>query len=90
MAHSGCRDIGVEGSASRSGRFTPGKDRVPIVQEVGLAQGSVRKISLSPEFDPRTVQPVINSLYRLSYPAHNYDTRTHKYAKPDINKISVN
>ena len=29
-----------------------------------------RKISSPPEFDPRTVQPVAQSLYRLSYPAH--------------------
>ena len=29
-----------------------------------------RKISHPPGFDPRTVQPVAQSLYRLSYPAH--------------------
>jgi hypothetical protein len=53
--------------------FTPGKDQVPIVQEAGWAQsrsGQVRKISLPPGFDPRTVKPVAQSLYRLSYPAH--------------------
>jgi hypothetical protein len=43
-------------SAPRPGRFTPGEDLVPIVQEAG--SGRVRKTSLSPGFDPRTVQPV--------------------------------
>jgi hypothetical protein len=46
---------------SRSGRFTPGKDPVPIVQETWWARGlsgRVRKISPPPGFDPRTVQPV--------------------------------
>ena len=41
--------------------LTPGKDPVPIVQEAGGPQGwsgEVRKISLPPGFDPRTVQPV--------------------------------
>ena len=32
---------GGEVSASRPGRFTPGKDPVPIVQEAGWAPGSV-------------------------------------------------
>ena len=32
--------------------------------------GQVRKISSPPEFDPRTVQPVAQSLYLLRYPAH--------------------
>ena len=31
-----------------------------------------RTISSSKGFDPRTVQPVAQSLYRLNYPAHNY------------------
>jgi hypothetical protein len=33
--------------------------------------GRVRKISPSPEFDPRTIQPVSESLYRQSYPGPN-------------------
>jgi hypothetical protein len=43
------------------GRFNPGKDSVPIVQEAGWAQGWsgwVWKIKLPPGFDPLTVQPV--------------------------------
>ena len=35
-----------------------------------------RKISSPPGFDPRTVQPVAQSLYRLSYRAH---TCVYKY-----------
>jgi hypothetical protein len=48
-------------SAPRPGRFTPGKDPVPIVKEVGWAPGRagrMRKISPPPGFDPRTVQTV--------------------------------
>jgi hypothetical protein len=44
-----------------SGRFTPGKDPVPIVQEAGWAPGSVWSVAENvapPAFDPRTVQPV--------------------------------
>jgi len=53
--------------------FTSGKDPVPILQEAGWAPGSVwtgGKISSPPGFDLRTVQPVAQPLYRLSYPAH--------------------
>jgi hypothetical protein len=48
-------------SASRPGRFTPGKDPVLIVQEAGWASGPVwscAKNFAPPGFDPRTVQPV--------------------------------
>ena len=50
-------------SAPRPGRFTPGKDPVPIVQEAGLAPGPVWTgvENLAPTgFDPRTVQPIAN------------------------------
>ena len=58
-------------STPRPGRFTPGKDPVPIVQEAGWAPGTgsgrVRKISpptgiRSPDRPARS-----ESLYRLSY-----------------------
>jgi hypothetical protein len=57
-------------SAPRPGRFTPGKDPVPIVQEAGWAQGPVRTCAKniahtgirSPERPAR-----IQSLYRLSF-----------------------
>jgi hypothetical protein len=45
--------------------FTPRKDPVPNVQEVGWAPGPVwRAENLAPpEFDPRTVQPVVNGQF---------------------------
>ena len=48
-------------STPPSGRFTPGKDPIPIVQEIGRVSGPVckaRNISHPPVFDPRVVQPV--------------------------------
>jgi len=54
---------GGEGSTPRPGRFTPGKDPVPIVQEAGWAPGPVwtGAENLAPTgFDPRTVQPVVS------------------------------
>ena len=49
-------------SAPRPGRFTPGKDPVPFVQEAGWAPGpawtGVENLAPPPAFDPRTVQSV--------------------------------
>jgi hypothetical protein len=42
----------------RPGRFTPGKDPVPIVWEAGWALGLVWTGDENLGFDPRTVQPV--------------------------------
>ena len=90
-AHRGSRGIalpfhdhgtrGGEGSASRSGRFTPGKDPVPIVQEAGWAPGPVwtgapTRIR-SPDRPARS-----ESLYWLSYPALNFHTAA-KCFSPD-------
>jgi hypothetical protein len=53
--------------------FTPGKDPIPIVQEARWAPGPVwtGAENLAPtSFDPQIVQPVAQSLYRLSYLAH--------------------
>jgi hypothetical protein len=53
-----------EGSASRPGRsLPPGKTRYPLYRRLGGPQdrsGQVRKISLTPGFNSRTVQPVAN------------------------------
>ena len=53
---------GGEGSASRPGRsLAPGKTRYPFYRKLVGLHGrdvQVRKISLPPGFDPRTVQPV--------------------------------
>jgi len=72
IAHRGSRGIallfldhgtkGGEGSASRPGRsLPPGKTRYPLYRRLGGPQGrsgQVWKISPSPGFDPRTVQPL--------------------------------
>ena len=52
-------------STPRPGRFTPGKDPVPIVYEAWWAPGPVwtdaENLAPPPQgFDPRTVQPVAN------------------------------
>jgi hypothetical protein len=51
-----------EWSTTRFGRFNPGKATLyPFYRRLGESQGlsgRVRKISLPPGFDPRTVQPV--------------------------------
>ena len=47
--------------ASRSSRFSPGKDAVPLYRRLGETQGPsgrVQKILSSPGFVPRIVQPV--------------------------------
>jgi hypothetical protein len=52
--------------------FTPGKDPVPIVQEVGWAPEPVwlGAENLAPlEFDPRTFQPVENRYTDYAIPA---------------------
>jgi hypothetical protein len=70
---------GGEWSAARPGRsLPPGKTRYPLYRRLGGLQGrSGRAENLAPPgFDPRTVQPVPQSLYRLSYRAHtSFNTR---------------
>jgi len=66
---------GGEWSAARSGRtLPPGKTRYPFYSRLGGPQGrSGRAENLVPtEIRSRIVQPVAQSLYRLSYPAHEY------------------
>jgi len=64
-------------STPRPGRFTPGRDPVPIVQKAGWAPGPVwmGAENLVPTgFDPRTVQPVgittLTELSRAILPSH--------------------
>jgi hypothetical protein len=67
-------------SASRPGRFTPGKDPVPIVQEAGWAPEPVwigAENLASPGFEPRTFQHVAS---RYPGSTHtNTHTHTHTY-----------
>jgi len=62
---------GAEWLITRSVRFIPGKRiRSPFYRKLGGPQGrsgGVRKISPLPEFNSKTVQPVVQSLYRLHY-----------------------
>ena len=53
---------GGEWSAARPGRFIPGKNPVPIVQEAGWTPGPVwtAEILVPQGYDPRTVQPVVS------------------------------
>ena len=63
-----------EWSAARPGRtLLPGKTRDPLYRRLGGPHDrSGRAENLAPPgFDPRTVQPVAQSLYRRSYPAHD-------------------
>jgi len=64
---------GGEWSAARPGRtLHPGKNRYPLYRRLGGLQGrSGPTKNLVPIWiRSRTIQPVAQSLYRLSYPAH--------------------
>jgi len=69
----GTRREGVVSSTPRP-HFTPGKDPVPLHRRLGVPQGrSGGAENLFPTgIRSRTVQPVAQSLYRLSYPSHIY------------------
>ena len=70
---------GGEWSAARPGRtLPPGKTRYPFYRRLGGPQGrSERAENLVPTgIRSRTVQPVAQSLYRLSHPAHRNNTIT--------------
>ena len=58
--------------------FTPGKDPVPILQEAGWAPGPIWTGGKScPHRDSIPNRPASSqSLYRLSYPAHNNNNNT--------------
>jgi len=70
------------GTSTVVGWFSPtlqpplpsGKTLYPLYRRLGGPQGRSgrpEKISSPPGFVSRTVQPVVKSLYRLSYPARN-------------------
>jgi len=65
--------MGVRWSTPRLGRFTLGKDAVPIEQEAEGTEGRsgwVRTISPSSGFDPQTVRPVASRYTDYAIPAH--------------------
>jgi len=75
--------------------FTPGKDPIPILQEVGWDPGPVLTGGKSrPHRDSTPDRPARSqSLYRLSYPAHqflpnqtiNTESRTIEFMSPKVN-----
>ena len=75
--------MAVGGQSHAPGRFIPGKEsRYPLYTRLGVPQGrsgQVRKISLPPEFDPRTVQSVASRYTDYAIPAH---TKEPTKAKP--------
>ena len=70
-------------STPRTGRFTPGKvTRYPLYGRLGGPQGRsgrVRKISLPPGFDLRTVQPVASRYTDCAIPALSVKSTRPKY-----------
>ena len=76
---------GSEWSTPSPGRFTPGKDPVPIVQEAEWVPGSVwtgaeNLAPPPPGFDPRTVRPVPSCYTDSAIPA----TMTREYRSPNF------
>ena len=67
----GTRRRWVVSSTSRP-QCTPGKYPVPILQEASgtLGRSGLAENLVPTEIRPRTVQPVAQSLYRLSYPVN--------------------
>jgi len=87
---------GGEWSAARPGRTLPsGKTRYPFYRSHGGPQGrSGRAENLVPTWiRSRTVQPVVQSLYRLRYPAHTLPLYiylyTHTYVYNSAFVISI-
>jgi len=76
----------VSGQHHAPAASIPGKDLVPIVQKAGWVQGrSGRAENLVPtEIRSRTVQPVAQTLYRLSYPTHLYVHKQFLKLKYDV------
>ena len=76
-----------EWTATRSGRtLPPGKTRYPFYRTLGVPQGrsgQVRKNLVHTGIRSRIVQPVAQSLCRLSYRAHRRDKRDKKLFHSD-------
>jgi hypothetical protein len=67
--------MGVDGQRHVPAALPPGKTRYPFSRRLGRPQdrsGQVRKISPSPGFDPRTVQPVASRYTDYAIQVHYY------------------
>jgi len=71
-------------------QFTHRKDPVPIVQEAGWAPGLVWRAEnlVATGIRSRTVQPVAQSLYWLSYRAHNTKLKADQILQHEVLKNS--
>jgi hypothetical protein len=62
--------MGGGGQCHTPAALPPGKTRFPLYRRLGGPQGQsgqVRKFSHSPEFDPRTVQPVASRVLTVQF-----------------------
>jgi len=72
----------VSGERHASAALPPGKTRQPLCRRLGGPQvrsGRMRKISLPPCFDPRTVQPVASRCTDCAIQANNINNNNNKY-----------
>ena len=79
---------GGEWSAARLGRtLPPRKTRYPFYRKLGGPQGQsgLADYLVPIRIRSRTVQPVVKSLYRLSYPAHKETLRSPEIKSPATN-----
>ena len=77
-------------STPRPGRFTRGKTRYPLYRRLGRPQGRsglVRKISPTPGFDPRTVQPVASRYTDWAIPAAKRNECSLKKQNKRLNRL---
>ena len=67
--HGNRRGCGVSSTPGRT--LPPSKIRNPMYRRLDGPQGQYGRAKnlAPPAFDPRTVQPIVQSLYRLNYPA---------------------
>ena len=73
---------GVDAQRQTPAALTPGKTRCPLYRGLWMPQvrsGRVRKISPSPGFDPRTVQPVASRYTDCDIPTHQWDSFSSEY-----------
>ena len=73
--------MGVGGQHHAPAALPPGKNRYPLYRRLGRPQGRPgrgRKISTSPGFDPRTVQPVASRYTDCAIQAPVVDKNAHK------------
>ena len=71
--------MGVWGQRHSPAAFPPGKLQCPLYRRLGCRSWVVRKISSSPGFEPRTVQPVARSYTDYANPTHRIPVDSYDY-----------